>query len=179
MKIKALAAVAALAIMLTGCGAAAEAVKPPKPLPLLVGLTVPAPTATAKPAATTAPVIVKGRDIHQPVTEWVDALPAAPKPVAKPQPAAKPKQEDDPGWDCYKDGDLICGPTAPTQQAEAWNNFDTAGFTETELAKPFKVTYRGTARQGSILADGHEWYLAPSSTKGFDHVFEIQFGVTK
>lgn len=80
---------------------------------------------------------------------------------------------------CYVTGDRICGPKSPAEQAEAWNNFDTAGFTAAELAKPFRVTYRGTVRQSTILADGHEWYLAPSSIRGVDHVFEIEFGVSR
>jgi hypothetical protein len=69
---------------------------------------------------------------------------------------------------------LITAPTAKGQ-TEAWSHFETNGFTEDELSKPFSVTYRGMVKQTSILPDGHEWYLVPSSKKGMDHVFELDF----
>lgn len=69
--------------------------------------------------------------------------------------------------------------TAPTAKGatEAWSHFETNGFTEEELSKPFSVTYRGMIKQTSILPDGHEWYLVPSTKKGMDHVFELDFNV--
>lgn len=184
---KSLLTLSATALLLMGCAAttipSATASPSPSPSPTVepvaVATATPAPTVTwsAPPVLTLPLETPTPAESAAPTPSATATAPAAIAPAAAVE--AQPKQEDDEGWDCYADGDLICGPTDPTQQAEAWENFDTAGFTEDELARPFKVTYRGTVKQESILADGHEWYLAPSSTAGLDHAFEIEFGVTK
>lgn len=99
----------------------------------------------------------------------------APKMAAK-QPTAKQSHTAPKKAPKKTTAPLITAPTAKGA-TEAWSHFETNGFTEDELSKPFSVTYRGMIKQTSILPDGHEWYLVPSSKKGMDHVFELDFDI--
>jgi hypothetical protein len=111
-----------------------------------------------------APKVVTA-SLKAPVKAAVKAPVKAPAKQTATAPKKAPKKATAP---------LITAPTAKGQ-TEAWKNFETNGFTEDELSKPFSVTYRGMIKQTSILPDGHEWYLVPSTTKGMDHVFELDF----
>ena len=136
----------------------------------------PTPTATATATAEALPPIFKGVEPA--------SLPT-PTPHAEPDPGPVPseaapadKQEDEPGWECYLDGNRICGPKSAESATEAWELFNPGVFTEDELMQPFRVTYHGTVMQGVDLPPS-EWYTVPSSEAGIDHAFEIEWGVSK
>lgn len=64
------------------------------------------------------------------------------------------KQEDDPTWDCYEDGNRICGDVAKVYGTEAWAEWDKqngAHFLRVDPSREYRVDYIGTAKSAPKL----------------------------
>lgn len=167
---------AVAAVLLTGCGGPAQA-SPPVP-------NSPAPVTAPDYLKPTGPAVAPcDPDSCDPDEgETIDPaeLAALDTPVATA--TGRPHyEEDDPQWDCYLDGNKICGPKTEGLAVEAWKSFDVATFVAAlpadVQAKPFRVTYQGTAKAGVDLPPS-KYATFHSSRPGIDHAFRIEFGVT-
>lgn len=65
------------------------------------------------------------------------------------------KQEDDPSWDCYEDGNRVCGDPEKVYSEAAWDQWDTQNgstFLRIDPSREYRVDYVGTAMMGPALA---------------------------
>jgi hypothetical protein len=166
------AALALAATLLTGCGAA---------MATDIG---PAPASSPdylKPTGAAVPEYLHCQpdECDPDEGETIDAAELAElaAPVV-PQSVPTAKEEDEPGWECYKDGNRICGPATEGLAVEAWERFTPSTFPAATLAQAFKVTYHGTAPAGVDLPPS-EFHTLASSKTGIDHVFSVEVGATK
>jgi hypothetical protein len=168
----ALATIALAATLITGCGAATAA---------NIGPAAPSSPDYLKPTGAAVPACMITDECDPDEGEAIDPaelieLAAADASVASGAPAITDKEEDEPGWECYVDGNRICGPATEGLTVEAWERFTPATFPAATLAQAFKVTYHGTAPAGVDLPPS-EWHTLASSKAGIDHVFSVE--VTK
>lgn len=64
------------------------------------------------------------------------------------------KQEDDPTWDCYEDGNRVCGDVDKLYADAAWDQWDAqngATFLRIDPSREYRVEYVGTAMIGPAL----------------------------
>lgn len=79
------------------------------------------------------------------------------------------KMEDDPTWDCYEDGNRICGDVDNVYSTEAWGEWDSQNggrFLRIDPSREYRVDYIGTSispprlRCNEIgLPSLHYWYI--------------------
>ena len=126
------------------------------------GLDTPAATPPAPTATATAPA---------PTYSGVAVGPSTVPAPAQTEPA--PIQEDDPAWNCFHDGNKLCG-VEPSKLADAWASFDgvaVAGAVGKSIA--FRATYVGMSGASSL--PGY-WVVASLQYPDTFHVFLIEPG---
>lgn len=62
--------------------------------------------------------------------------------------APQATEEDQPGWNCYTQGNLICGPSTDADMDAAWQAWDYSGGPsklKVDTSRGFRVDFIGTA----------------------------------
>jgi hypothetical protein len=166
------------AVLLTGC-AAAQATPEPASTSIVSTTDHLKPTGTAVPCDPAECDPDEGEEISAEelaeLKAWEATQTAEPAPVlpaaSKPSDFIFTEESDD--WNCYEDGNRICGPDTEGLATEAWDRFDVSEFPAETLAQAFKVTYHGTAPAGGDLPPS-EFHTVASSKAGFVHVFSVE-----
>lgn len=73
-----------------------------------------------------------------------------------PTPTMVGLMEDDPGWDCARDGNRICGPLTDDAAAAGWRVWDAQEGTRhlrVDPSRPYRVEYLGTSARPSLTDD--------------------------
>lgn len=74
---------------------------------------------------------------------------------ATPVITASPREEDDPAWDCFEDGNRVCGDPAKTYSMDGWAQWDIQNgskFLRVDPSREYKVDYVGIAKTAPKLA---------------------------
>ncbi len=106
------------------------------------------------------------------LTGCVSAAPPAPAPATT---SASVLQEDDPGWDCATMGNKVCGTPSESENATAWNVWESGrGPSKLRLdpSRPYRVEYVGRYSSVPPTKDGE---VALTGKDGDSYLFRVHY----